>query len=90
MSDLERWELYRTLNLRIKLNEGQAYLESRQTSSKPPPGDFPEDARSQMVNIKLTVNDYLICIAHQYVRPNGPLTGPDPKYFQIDDLRIRE
>lgn len=44
-----------------------------------------------MVNIKLRINDYLICVAHRYVRSDGvQLTGPDPKYIRLDDLALRE
>ncbi len=77
-TDEERWELYRILDLRYKLGNGQAYEEIRSVTRR----------GSRMVNIRLTVNDYLICIAHRFLRPDDLVTGPDPKYFHIDDLRI--
>lgn len=77
-TDEERWELYRILDLRNKLGNGQAYEEIRRVMRR----------GSRIVNIKLTVNDYLICVAHRYLREDGVLKEPDPKYFQIDDLRI--
>ena len=74
----ERWELYRVLDIRSKLRNGQAYEENRRVMR----------SGSRMVNIRLTVNDYLICIAHRFLGPDGLVTGPDPKYFHIDNLRI--
>lgn len=44
-----------------------------------------------MVNIRLTINDYLICIAHRYAIPGGrAVTGPDPKYIRLDQLIISQ
>ncbi len=77
-TDEERWELYRVLDIRSKLSNGQAYEENRRAMRR----------GSRMVNIRLTVNDYLICIANRFLRPDGLETGPDPKYFRIDSLRI--
>ena len=87
----ERWELYRILDLRIKLRDGLAYLEEKKTSRTPPAGDFPEGTRSQIVNVRLKINDYLICIAHRYAIPGDrQVTGPDPKYSRLDDLVLRQ
>lgn len=41
-----------------------------------------------MVEIRLTINDHLLCKAHRYVLGSRQITGPDPKYFLIDDLEI--
>jgi len=90
-TDQERWDLYRVLNLSDKLNNGQAYVEVRRTSGRPPQGNFPVGTRSQMVDIRLTINDYRICVAHRYVLRTGEqVTGPDPKYIRIDDLVISQ
>lgn len=44
-----------------------------------------------MVNIKLTVNDWLLCIAHQYVNADGSdYTGPDPKWIRVDDVIFKQ
>lgn len=44
-----------------------------------------------MVRIKLTVNDWFICYAHQYVNANGTdFTGPDPKWLRIDDVIFKQ
>ena len=86
----ERWELYRILDLRNKLRNGQAYIRPRRTARQPPNGDLAGDTRSQTVDIFLTINDYWICRAHRYIRGSREVTGPDPKYFQIDDLGISE
>ena len=43
-----------------------------------------------MIEIRLTVNDHLICRAHRYVLGQREITGPDPKSFRIDDLRITQ
>ena len=86
----ERWELYRVLDLRNKLRNGQAYIRPFRTARNRPNGDLPADTRSQTVDILLTINDHRICRAHRYVRGSQEVTGPDPKYFQIDDLEISE
>ena len=53
--------------------------------------NFPPETRSQMVNIKLTVNDWLLCIAHQYVNAYGSdYTAPDPKWIRVDDLIVKQ
>ena len=77
-TDEERWELYRILDLRYKLRNGQAYEETKRIMKR----------GSMMVNIRLTVNDYLICVAHRYLREDGVLKETDSKYFKIDTLRI--
>ena len=88
-SDLERRDLYRALNLRAKLNNGQAYLQVRRTSKNHPGGDFPNDVRSKIVDIRLTVNDYRICVAHRYVHLDGrEYLEPDPKSIRIDALEL--
>ena len=90
-SDRERREIYRVLNITNKLLTGQAYLTVRWEGKNQPRGDFPPGSRSQIVDISLTVNDYLICVAHRFVDAEGhPLTQPDPKRVDIDDLIIRE
>jgi hypothetical protein len=90
-TDTERHELYRVLDIRRKLANGQAYAEPRRVSSKPPRGNFPPGVRSRMVNIKLTVNDWLLCRAHQYVNADGSgYTGPDQKWIRVDDVIFKE
>ena len=65
-----------------------AYLVERR-AGRPHPGDYGDIVRSQMVEIKLTINDYCICMAHRMVDLDGmAISEPDPKYFYIDDLRI--
>lgn len=86
----ERWELYAILDIRNKLRRGQAYIRPRRISKNQPRGDFPENTRSQTVDILLTVNDHRLCRAHRYIRGSQEITGPDPKFFQIDDLEISE
>ena len=78
------------LNVRRKLENGQAYLVPKRTGNQQPSGDFPPGTRSQMVEIRLTVNDHLLCRAHHYILGDREITGLDPKYFRIDDLRIGE
>ena len=90
-ADADRHELYRVLDIRRKLATGQAYIEVGRVSSKPPRGNFPQGTRSRMVRIKLTVNDWFICYAHQYVNANGTdFTGPDPKWMRIDDAVFKQ
>ncbi len=72
-TDDDRRELYQVLNLREKLRTGQAYLNEVRVSK--------HDPRSRMVQVRLTVNDYAICLAHQFGH-----SGPDPKRIDIDDL----
>ena len=43
-----------------------------------------------MVEIRLAINDHLLCRAHRYILGNREITGPDPKYFRIDNLRMGE
>ena len=86
----ELWELYSVLDIRNKLENGQAYIRPYRTGNQQPEGDFPRGTRGQMVEIRLTVNDHLLCRAHRYILGNREITGPDPKYFRIDNLRIGE
>ena len=59
--------------------------------SAPGKGNFPPGTRSQMVNIRLVVNGWLLCIAHQYVNADGSdYTGPDPKWIRVDDVIFRQ
>ena len=52
---------------------------------------FPPGTRSRMVRIRLTVNDWLLCYAHQYVSSAGiPTTRPDPKWIAIDDVIFKQ
>ena len=92
--DRERRELYRILRLRDKLADGQAFIEVRRTGNFQPEGDFPAGTRSQIVNIRLQVNHYRICVAHRYVIIGGSgwneWTEPDPKSIFIDDLAVKE
>ena len=90
-SDSDRYELYRVLDIRQKLTDGQAYIEEIRVMSRPPPGIFPPGTRSRIVRIRLTVNDYTICLAHQYVSATGAdVTGPDPKWIAIDDVIFKQ
>ena len=60
-------------------------------SKGPPRGNFPLSVRSRMINIKLTVNDWLLCRAHQYVNADGSFyTGPDPKWIRVDDVMFQQ
>ena len=44
-----------------------------------------------MVRIKLAVNDWVLCYAHQYVSASGAtLTGPDPKWIRVDDAMFKQ
>ena len=44
-----------------------------------------------MVRIKLAVNDWVLCYAHQYMSASGlPLTGPDPKWIRVDDAMFKQ
>ena len=44
-----------------------------------------------MVEIRLTVNGWLLCYAHQYVNPDGSdYTGPDPKAIRVDDVIFKQ
>ena len=59
--------------------------------SRPPSGSFPPGTRSRIVRIRLAVNDYAICLAHQYVSATGAdVTGPDPKWIAIDDVIFKQ
>ena len=90
-SDSDRHELYRALDIRKKLASGQAYLEEVRVMSRPPSGSFPPGTLSRIVRIKLTVNDYTICLAHHYVSATGAdITGPDPKWIAIDDVIFKQ
>lgn len=80
-------DLYRTLNLRSKLDSGQAMLELRSTGPVHV-GEHGDLLRSQIFNIKLSANDYRICVAHRMLKNDGSATEPDPKYFHIDELKL--
>ena len=57
----------------------------------PPKGSFPPGTLSRMVLIRLTVNDWLLCYAHQFVSSSGnAITGPDPKWIRIDDALFKQ
>ena len=90
-TDFERYNLYRVLDIRKKLADGQAYLEEIRVMSRPPSGSFPPGTRSRIVRIRLAVNDYAICLAHQYVSAAGAdVTGPDPKWIAIDNVIFKQ
>ena len=73
------------------MDRGQAYIEVRRTMSSPPQGNFPSGTRSRMLNIRLTVNDWLLCKAHQYVNADGSdYTEPDPKWIRVDDVEFKQ
>ena len=82
--------MYRVLDIRNKLRTGLVYMRPSRTNNRQPSGKFPEGTRSQMVEIRLSINDHLLCRAHRYVQGSRQITGPDPKYFQIDDLEITQ
>ena len=91
VADEERWELYRVLDVRGKLENGQAYLRHKRLMTGPPKGDWPPGTRGRMVDILLTVNDWKLCVANQFVDADGvELTEPDPKYIQIDDVAFKQ
>lgn len=57
----------------------------------PPRGSFPIGTRSQMIEIRLSINNWFLCYAHRYVRADGtPYTEPDPKLLRIDDLVFKQ
>ena len=90
-TDDERYELYRILDIRQKLESGQARIVESRVMSRSAGRHFPPGTRSRMVRIYLTVNDWLICYAHQYVSSTGtPITGPDPKWIGIDDVVFKQ
>ena len=86
----ERWELYAVLDIRNKLANGQAYLKVMKSKPVAAGRGFPAGTLSEVVNIYLTVNDYRICTAHRYSRGANPVTGPDPKLIQVDDLILKQ
>ena len=87
----ELYELYRVLDIRRKLNTGQAYTKVYRTMASPRRGNFPPGIRSQMVEIRLAVNDWVLCYAHQYVNADGSdYTGPDPKWIRVDDVLFKQ
>ena len=89
--DSDLYELYRVLDVRRKLNTGQAYTKVYRTMASPRRGNFPPGTRSQMVEIRLTVNDWILCYAHQYVNADGSdYTGPDPKWIRVDDVIFKQ
>ena len=84
-------DLYRILDIREKLARGQVFSEVRRTMSTSRGLNFPPGTRSQMVNIKLSVNSWLLCIAHQYVNADGSdYTGPDPKWIRVDNVIFKQ
>ena len=88
-TDDERRNLFQVLNLREKLRTSQAYLTVRRESKRGPGRGLPDGTRSQLVEIRLSVNHYLIRIAHRYITPEGRgYTQPDPKRINIDDLAL--
>ena len=80
-------DLYDTLNLRSKLESGQAILELRDAGPEHI-GQYGDLLRSQTFNIRLSVNDHKICVAHRMLRNDGSVTEPDPKYIHIDELKL--
>lgn len=78
------------LDIRNKLANGQAYLKVMKSKPAAARRGFPAGTLSQVVNIYLTINDYRICTAHHYSRGSGPVTGPDPKLIQVDDLILKQ
>ena len=91
-TDYERRELYRALDIRAKLANGQLYRQTYRESSGPPPyGNFPPGVRSRMIYIKLAVNDWVLCLAHHYVNADGSdYTEPDPKWIRVDDVLFKQ
>ena len=90
-TDQERYELYRILDIRRKLESGQAYLEETRVMSGRISGNFQPGTRSRMVRIRLTINDWVLCYAHQYANSAGiGITGPDPKAIMVDDVVFRQ
>ena len=87
----ELYELYRILDIRRKLADGQAYLEEARVMRGPPRGNFPPGTRSRIVRIKLAINDWVLCYAHQYTSASGMgITGPDPKAIMVDEVTFRQ
>ena len=83
--------MYRTLDIRRKLDSGQAYIEVRRIMAGALRGNFPPGTRSQMVNIRLTINNWLLCKAHHYVNADGSdYTEPDPKWIGVDDVVFKQ
>ncbi len=47
--------------------------------------------RSRIVRIRLAINDWVLCYAHQYVSASGiDVTGPDPKSIMVDEVVFRQ
>ena len=80
------------MNVRAKLASDQLYTQIYHESQNPPPsGNFPLGVRSRMIHIKLTVNDWVLCLAHHYVNPDGSdYTEPDPKWIRVDDVIFKQ
>ena len=90
-TDEERYELYRILDIRRKLEDGQAYLEEIRVISRNPKGNFPPGTYSRMVRIRLSINGWVLGYAHQYISAGGVGgTGPDPKMIRVDDVVFRQ
>ena len=85
----EMRDLYGVLNLRDKLKSGQVILEPRPTRINYHTGTYGDEVTSQMVDIKLSANGYRIGVAHRMLIDGSPPTEPDPKYIEIDELKIR-
>jgi hypothetical protein len=44
-----------------------------------------------MIDIRLTINDWLLCKAHHYVNADGSdYTEPDPKWIRVDDVEFKQ
>ena len=81
-------DMYRVLNLRSKLESGQAVLERRKLGDLHI-AEYGDEVRSETLNIKLAINNYRICVAHRYLKPDGsPHTEPDPKHIHVDELKL--
>ena len=88
VTDDERRAIYRSLDVRAKIQSGQIYVKEGRVMTGIKAGtNLPEGTVSRIVRLYLTVNDYYLCNAHQYVNPDGTdYTEPDPKYLRIDDV----
>ena len=90
-SDYERYELYRILDIKRKLELGQARVEEARVMAGSAGPSFPPGTRSRMVRIWLTVNDWFLCYAHQYVSVTGnATTRSDPKWIAVDDIVFKQ
>lgn len=63
----------------------------RRIMTRTPRGNFPMGTKSRMVEIRLSMNDWFLCYAHQYVDPFGEeITEPDPKAIRVDDVIFKQ